>query len=126
MDQGLLDLATLAEHVVGRGSGLHVAAGRPTSQGREARRDWVPVFAATQVLRDKLAGNDRSKATAIGMFLAARSTARSPIETADGPRMATLRAARRRPGQKLYFFEIGADPPTERRPSEPGPTSPSP
>src|SRR5262249_17306077 len=55
MDQGLLDLATVAEHVVSKNlADLHGPKdGDPNGKGRTAG-DWAPVFAETQVLRDKV------------------------------------------------------------------------
>ena len=108
MDQGLVDLATLAEHAVARGlADLHVpAGGNPCDKGR-ASSQWVSAFAETQVLRDRFAeAAPKGKATAVGMFFSGKVDHPVPIETADGPRMATLRRREAGSGQKLYYFEI--------------------
>ena len=53
-----------------------------------------------------LAGTDRSKATAIGRFLAARVDRSVRIDTTAGTRVATLRCREARANQKRYHFEI--------------------
>jgi hypothetical protein len=108
MDQGLEDLATLAEHVVSKNlPNLHGPKGGNSATGRIAG-DWAPVFAETQVLRDKLVDiTPKGRATAIGMFLSAKVNRTVPIETTAGPRQATLQRRDGTANQKFYFFEIG-------------------
>ena len=54
-----------------------------------------------------LSASDRSKSTAIGKFLAARVDRSVRIDTAAGPRIATLRCRDERANrQKCYYFEI--------------------
>ena len=108
MDQGLVDLATLAEHVVGKNlADLHgPEGGDPAGKGRTPGQ-WAPVFAETQVLRDKLADSTtKGRATAIGLFLSGKVNRRVTIETAAGPGTATLRRRDCGAGQKFYFFEL--------------------
>ena len=111
MDQGLLDLVTLAEHVVSKGlTDFFVPAdGNPAAKGKPSGL-WAPVVSETQVLRDNLAEcNAKGKATAVGIFLGGKLNRRVAIETADGPRMATLRKREAGAGQKFYFFELATD-----------------
>ncbi len=81
MDQGLLDLTTLAEHVVGKGlADLHCPeGGDPATKGKTPGQ-WAPLFAETQVLRDKLAESTiKGRQTAIGMFLSGKVNRAVPI-----------------------------------------------
>jgi hypothetical protein len=112
MDVGLVDLATLAEHVVSKNLGdLHGPAdGEPADKGWTPGQ-WAPVFAETQVLRDKLVDSTtQGRATAIGVFFSGKMNRRVSIETAAGPRAATLRRRDGTANQKFYFFEIGVSP----------------
>jgi hypothetical protein len=109
MDQGLLDLAALAEHVAADGEGFCSREGRSAESSGKAAKEWIPVFSATQVLREQmLSAADRSKSTAIGRFLAARVDRSVRIDTAAGPRVATLRCRVERANRKCYYFEIAA------------------
>ena len=86
MDQGLQDLIALAEHVATDGGGLSIRSGQAGNGAGKAAKDWLSTFLATQVLRDQLiAGNDKSKTTLIGKFLAARLTARSRSRRPEVP-----------------------------------------
>ncbi len=112
MDQGLVDLTTLAEHVVGKGlADLHCPeGGDPAGKGRTPGQ-WAPLFAETQVLRDRLAeSTTRGRQTAIGMFLGSKVDRAVPVETAAGPRTATLRRREAVANQKVYYFELLAPP----------------
>jgi hypothetical protein len=109
MDQGLQDLAALAEHVAGDGDGFSSREGQQVDRRGKAAKEWIPAFSAAQVLREQmLAGSDRSKSTAIGKFLAARVDRSVRIDTAAGPRVATLRCRDARANQRCYYFEISA------------------
>jgi hypothetical protein len=127
MDQGLLDLATVAEHVVSKNlADLHGPKGGNSDDKGRTPGQWASVFAETQVLGDKLAVTTaQGKATAIGMFLSAKVNRTVPIETTDGKRQATLR---RRDGktanQKFYFFEIGVPPAPGGQPTHPSALTP--
>jgi hypothetical protein len=111
MDQGLLDLATLAEHVVKRGEAdLHVAAGAdPSGKGQPAGH-WAEVVNDAGVQRDKLAECSRAKAraTLVGTFLGGKVGRTVSIETADAARHATLRKREDRGRAKAYYFEVSA------------------
>jgi hypothetical protein len=111
MDQGLIDLSTLAEHVVNRGSAeLYVEEGSdPKGKGKPAGH-WADVAHDAGVLRDKLAecAGARAKATLVGNFLGGRVDRQVPIETAAGPRTATLRKQEGRARTRHYYYEIGA------------------
>jgi hypothetical protein len=112
MDLGLVDLATLAEHVVSKNLGdLHGPKdGEPADKGWTPGQ-WAPVFAETQVLRDKLVDSTKQgRATSIGMFFSGKVNRRVSIETATGPRAATLRRRDGTANQKFYYFEIGVPP----------------
>ena len=108
MDQGLVDLATLAERVMGKGLGqLYVPADGVAEAKGLPPGLWVPVFLDTQILRDKLTeSNNKGKATAVGIFLSGKRDRTVAIETSDGPRLATLRRRDASAGQKHYYFEI--------------------
>jgi hypothetical protein len=109
MDQGLQDLAALAEHVAADGDGFCSREGRPAECDGKAAKEWIPAFSATQVLREQmLSAADRSKSTAIGKFLAARVDRSVRIDTAAGPRVAILRCREARGNRKCYHFEIAA------------------
>ena len=127
MDQGLVDLATLAEHVVSKSlADLHCPEdGNPASKGRTAS-EWAPVFAETQVLRDKVIDSTtKGRATAIGMFLSAKVNRTVVIETTKGKRQATLRRRdEKTANQKFYFFEIGALPAPDGQPTHPSALTP--
>ena len=127
MDQGLVDLATLAEHVVSKKlANLHGPKnGDPASKGRTAS-EWAPVFAETQVLRDKVIDSTtKGRATAIGMFLSAKVNRTVVIETTEGKRQATLRRRdEKTANQKFYYFEIGALPAPDGQPSHPSALTP--
>ena len=112
MDEGLQDLAALAEYAAADGHGLAFRTGEAGERAGRTAKDWVAAFAATQVLRDQLTyGTDRSKATLVGKFLAARLDRAVPIESADGPCTATLRCpGTGRSRQKTYYFEIVGEP----------------
>jgi hypothetical protein len=112
MDQGLLDLATVAEHVVSKKlANLHVSKGVNEAGKGRTPGQWAPVFAETQVLRDKLTDTTpQGKATAIGMFFSAKVDRTVPIETTAGKRQATLRRRDETANQKFYFFEISLPP----------------
>ena len=102
MDQGLQDLAALAEYARRWRRRLLPArrAVMPIGSGKAAK-EWIAAFSATQVLREQmLAGTDRSKATAIGRFLAARVDRSVRIDTTAGTRVATLRCREARANQK--------------------------
>jgi hypothetical protein len=111
MDQGLQDLATLAEHVVSKGEAdLHVAAGAdPSGKGRPAG-SWAGVAEDAGVLREKLfdCSSARARATLVGTFLSGKVGRTVPIEAADAPRHATLRKREVRAGGKLYYLEVSA------------------
>ena len=113
MDQGLVDLATLAEHVEAKGPvDLRVGAGEDLGTKGRTPGLWAPVFAETQVLRDKLAeSTTKGRATAIGLFLSGKVNRTVPIETTKGPRQATLRRREGGSGQNFYFFELVVPPP---------------
>ncbi len=118
MDDGLQDLAALAEHLVDGGDGLCVRVADNPNQAGKVPKDWVPAFTATQVLRDQmLVGTDRGKATKVGQFLAARVDRSVHIEARSGPLVATLRCRDGRSRQKLYYFEMAA-PPEDGEPPE--------
>jgi hypothetical protein len=126
MDQGLVDLATLAEHIVGKNlADLHgPEGGDPANKGRTPGQ-WAPVFAETQVLRDKFTDSTpKGRATAIGMFLSAKVNRRVPIETTTGKRQATLRRRDGTANQRLYFFEITALPAPDDQPPHPSALTP--
>jgi hypothetical protein len=105
MDQGLLDLATLAEHVLAKGvAELHVDAGAdPTGKGRPAG-GWSDAVTIAGVLREKLAEatNLKARETCIGAFLTNKVDRTVPIDTTDGRRHATLCKLAGRSRQKLY------------------------
>jgi len=108
MDQGLLDLATLAEHVVGKDlADLYgPAGGAADGKGKPATR-WAAVAGEARVLGDKLAdANPKGRATVVGTFLAGKVDREVPIETAAGTRTATLRRRQAGGGQKSYYFEV--------------------
>jgi hypothetical protein len=108
MDQGLQDLATLAEHVVAEGlTDLWGPPGAaPATRGKPARH-WVAVAADAQILRDKLGeGTPKGKTTVVGIFFSARVDRAVPIETSAGRRTATLRRQDAGSGQTLYSFEV--------------------
>ncbi len=101
MDQGLQDLAELAEYLADGGDGFCRREGRDADRTGKAAKEWIAAFSATQVLREQmLAGTDRSKATAIGRFLAARVDRSVRIDTTAGTRVATLRCREARANQK--------------------------
>jgi hypothetical protein len=118
MDQGMQDLAALAEHVA-EGDGFCSRAGRPVECRGKAAKEWIPAFSAAQVLREQmLSETERSKSTAIGKFLAAKVDRSVRIDAEAGPRIATLRCREERANQKRYYFEISAipDPGGDTRP----------
>jgi hypothetical protein len=126
MDQGMVDLATLAEHVVSKNlADLHgPKGGNPADKGRTAG-EWAPVFAETQVLRDKLVDHTtKGRATAIGMFFSAKVNRTVPIETTTGKHQATLRRRDEKANQKFYFFEIGELPASDGQPTHPSALTP--
>jgi hypothetical protein len=126
MDQGLLDLATLAEHVVAKGPvDLRGSAGDDLGAKGRTASEWAPVFTETQVLRDKLVdGTTKGRATAIGLFLSGKVNRRVRIETADGPRAATLRRRDGTSNQKFHYFEIGVLPAPDGQPTHPSALTP--
>jgi hypothetical protein len=126
MDQGLLDLATVAEHVVSKKlADLHGPKGGNSADKGRTAGEWAPVFAETQVLRDKLVDNTtKGRATAIGMFFSAKVNRTVPIETTTGKRQATLRRRDEKANQKFYFFEIGELPASDGQPTYPSALTP--
>jgi hypothetical protein len=128
MDQGLLDLATLAEHAVARdSSGLYVDAGSdPEGKGKPAGQ-WVEVAQAVGILREKLAecSGAKARATLVGNFLGGKVDRQVPIETPAGPRTATLRMREGRARARHYYFAIAATgeagDPADPAPTEEGP-----
>jgi hypothetical protein len=126
MDQGLVDLATLAEHVVSEKlADLHGPEdGNPAGKGRPPGQ-WAAVFAEAQVLRDKLVDNTpKGRATTIGMFLSDKVNRTVLIETTAGPRQATLRRRDGTANQKLYSFELGVPPAPAGPPTHPSALTP--
>jgi len=125
MDQGLMDLATLAEHVVSRGlADLHANEGDDASGKGLAPGQWVPVFTAAQVMREKLAeGTTQGRSTAVGIFLGGKLNRAVTVETSQGPRKTTLRRREAGANQKLYYFEL-APPAVDDRPAG-QPTAPA-
>jgi hypothetical protein len=111
MDQGLLDLATLAEHAVRKGEAeLHVDAGAdPSGKGKPAGY-WAEVAGEAGVLREKLAecSSTKARATLVGTFLGGKVDRTVPVEVGDAPRQATLRKREGRARGKLYYFEVSA------------------
>ncbi|MDG3005903.1 hypothetical protein [Paludisphaera mucosa] len=108
MDEGMQDLATLAEHAVGKNlADTHGLAERdPAPRGRTPG-EWVVLFAETQVLKDRLAvGTVRGRATVVGIFLSDKVGRTVTIETADGTREATLRRRDESGNTKFYYFSI--------------------
>lgn len=108
MDQGMVDLASLAEHVVARKLADFYG---PASESGDARGrtagQWAPLFAETRILGDRFAdAAQKGKATAVGMFLSGKVNRAVAIETADGPGRATLRRREAGAGQKFYYFEL--------------------
>jgi hypothetical protein len=108
MDQGLLDLATLAEYVVSHNkSELYGMSGTSVSSRGKTAADWVHVAAASQILQDKLdKRNAKSTATTVGKFLGGKLDRTVVIETGTGSGTATLRRREAGAGQKLYWFEV--------------------
>jgi hypothetical protein len=107
MDRGQLELATLAEHVVGRGpSDFWSAADAPGSPGKTAA-SWVEQAAAARVIVDRLEdATARSRATAMGKFLTAKIDCPVEIDTPDGSRRATLRLRAGTSRAKPYAFDV--------------------
>jgi hypothetical protein len=112
MDQGLGDLAALAEYVTARRmTEYDTSADEPAPCGRTAGQ-WASVFEQARILHEKLAvANARAKSTLIGHFFSGKLDRRVEIEGGAGLRWATLRKREAAGRQKLYFFEIADQPP---------------
>jgi hypothetical protein len=108
MDQSLLDLATLAEHVVKNGQeDLYLACGvDPSGKGKPAGH-WADVAGDAGVLRDKLAecSGEKARATLIGTFLGGKVGRTVSIEAAEAPCQATLRKREGR-GRVRAYYEV--------------------
>jgi hypothetical protein len=122
MDQGLLDLVTLAEHAAAKRLGdLVVPAGGDASGAGRTATQWAAVAADAQTeLAKKLSEHSpKARATSVGMFLAGKVDREVTVETAAGPGAATLRRREAGAGQKLYYFEFAGPPAADETPAVP-------
>jgi hypothetical protein len=113
MDQGLLDLVTLAEHAAAKGSShLVVPAGDDAPDAGVTAGKWaaVAVDAQTELSKKHADQSPKARATSVGMFLAGKVGRAVAVETPAGPRTATLRRREAGAGQKLYYFELSQTP----------------
>ena len=111
MDEGLVALTSLAEHVLERNQhGYFAHAGADSDGTGKSAGDWVQVFADAEVCRDQLANkNPKGKATWVGTFLGAKVERQLSITTARGAGTATLRARGERSRRRLYLFEVALE-----------------
>lgn len=112
MDEGLLALSALAEHVVGKGlRSYYVAAGDAAGTSGVLPKEWTPVFLEAEVFKDRLAEKSgKGRDTLIGTFLATKTDRKVQIQTMSGAAGAILRKVVRGNGQKRYYFEIVPEP----------------
>src|SRR5262249_10155728 len=93
MDEGLVRLTALAEHVEdGRLNDYFGLAGSDLSSKGMPASDWVSLFAEADIARDQLANkNAKGKSTWVGTFLGAKINRTVAIATALGHGTASLR-----------------------------------
>jgi hypothetical protein len=116
MDEGLLALAALAEHVVSRGRrDYYVMPGSEVTRNRGMLpKEWTAVFFEADVFKDKLAEkNGKGRDTWVGTFLSSKTNRKVPISFQSGTATVVLRRNMVRGDQKRYYFEITFGPTTD-------------
>jgi hypothetical protein len=125
MDEGLVGLTSLAEHVLNQARNeLFCATGSdPQHKGKPAA-DWVPLFTEAEVCKDALAAKSpRGRATWVGTWLGAKIGRKVPVSTRQGTGRATLQVREERSRRKCYYFETLIDDDKDPGPQTPGASS---
>jgi hypothetical protein len=109
MDEGLLALSGLAEHLIGKDMKAYFVA-EGASLAKETGmlpKDWTRVFLDADVSRDKLAEKSpKGRDTWVGTFLSGKTDRKVTVSVAGGVVKATLRKNAVRGDQKRYYFEV--------------------
>jgi hypothetical protein len=107
MDEGLLDLAALAEHAVERNAQGFINPPESDPQRGKLPREWANLFGTARLCHDHLAAkNDKGRETWVGRFLSAKTDRGVAISVNQQSGTATLRRNRVRSDQKRYYLEV--------------------
>jgi hypothetical protein len=105
MDDGLADLATVAEHVVKHSlHDLYILEGSPSAAIGKTPGDWVATLRQCEVLPVSSTVKTRGAATMAGMFLSGKVGRPVTISTGQGDMSAVLRFNEGNGHKRLYYF----------------------
>jgi hypothetical protein len=111
MDEGLLALATLAEHILAKNLGGFINPPEADNNRGRLPKEWAPLFSAAGVFKDKLATQSaRACQTFVGTFLSGKTDRAFSISDGTNSGTAVLRRNKVRNDQKRYFEATAAHP----------------
>jgi hypothetical protein len=120
MDEGLLALATLAEHIIAKNIGGFINPPAADNNRGRLAKEWVPLFAAAGVFKDRLATQSaRACQTFVGTFLSGKTDRAVGISVGTASGTAVLRLNQVRANQRRYYFEVTSASPADN-PVPPG------
>jgi hypothetical protein len=114
MDEGLLALATLAEHIIAKNIGGFINPPAADNNRGKMSKEWAPLFAAAGVFKDRLATqSDRGCQTFVGRFLSGKTDRAIDISVGTNSGTAVLRLNQVKANQRRYYFEAHAASPAD-------------